>query len=85
MHDLHAADRILKLVLEYATNNNLKKITKISVELGTVVEHGEEINPDNLKFNLQMLSQKTMAQGAEIEIGKIEGETWNLKEIEGDK
>jgi len=85
MHDLHAADRILKLVLEYAKKNNLKKITKISVELGTVVEHGEEINPDNLQFNLKMLSEKTIAEGAEIEIGKIEGETWNLKEIEGDK
>ncbi|MFH0818542.1 MAG: hydrogenase/urease maturation nickel metallochaperone HypA [Patescibacteria group bacterium] len=85
MHDLHAADRILKLALEYAAKNNLKKITKISVELGTVVEHGEEINPDNLKFNLQMLSENSIAEGAEIEIGKIEGETWNLKEIEGDE
>lgn len=84
MHDLHVADRILKVALEYAAKNKLKKITVISVELGTVVEHGEEINPDNLKFNLQLLAKNTPAQGAQIKIGKIKGESWNLKEIEGE-
>lgn len=85
MHDLHVADKIHKLVIKYAQENKLKKITKIVVELGSIVEHGEEINPDNLKFNLNMLSKNTITEGAAIEIGKIKGETWNLKEIEGDK
>ncbi len=84
MHDLHEADRIMKLVIDYGQKNKLKKITKITVELGTIVEHGEEINPDNLKFNMQLLTKDTPADGAVIEIGKIEGETWNLKEIQGE-
>lgn len=84
MHDLHEADRIMKLVLDYGQKNNLSKITKITVELGTIIEHGEEINPDNLKFNMQLLSKDTLAEGADIAIGQIEGETWNLKEIQGE-
>lgn len=84
MHDLHAANKIVKLVLEYGQQNNLKKITKITVELGTVVEHGEEINPDNLKFNINLLTKNSIAENAAVEIGKIQGESWNLKEIEGD-
>lgn len=84
MHDLHVADKITKLAIEYGKKNNFKKITKINVELGTVVEHGEEINPDNLVFNINLLTKDTMAEGAEIIIGKIKGESWNLKEIEGE-
>lgn len=84
MHDLHVADKIQKLVIKYAEENNLKKVTKIIVELGSVVEHGEEINPENLKYNLKLLSKDTITQDAEITVGKIKGVTWNLKEIEGE-
>ena len=84
MHDLHVANKIVKLALEYGQKNNLKKIIKIVIELGTVVEHGEEINPDNLKFNINLLTKNTIAENADIEIGKIKGESWNLKEIEGE-
>ncbi len=83
MHDLHEADKIMKLVLEYAAQNKLKQITKIVVELGLVVEHGQEIHPDNLKFNLQLLAKNTIAESAEIVIDHVGGDLWNLKEIEG--
>jgi len=84
MHDLHAADKILKLVLEEANKNNLLKVKKIIIELGSIVEHGDEINPENLKFNLTMLAKNTPAKDAEIIIKKVKGTTWKLVEIEGD-
>lgn len=84
MHDLHIANKITNLAIEYGQKNNLKKITKINIELGTIVEHGEEINPDNLKFNINLLTKNTIAEGAEVFIGKIKGESWNLKEIDGE-
>jgi Zn finger protein HypA/HybF involved in hydrogenase expression len=84
MHDLHAADQILKLVLEKANDNKLLQVKKITIEIGSVVEHGEEINPENLVFNLKLLAENTPAQGAEISIKKVEGNTWRLVEIEGD-
>ena len=85
MHDLHAADQILKRALESAAGNNLKKITKIVVELGEVEEHGAIIAPANLKFNLRLLSAETIARGAKILILKIKGDSYGLKEIQGVK
>jgi Zn finger protein HypA/HybF involved in hydrogenase expression len=84
MHDLHEADKILKIILEYAQKNKLHKVTKAVVELGSVIEHGDEINPENLEFNIKMLAQKTPAAGLAIKIKKVKGESWVLKEIEGE-
>jgi len=84
MHDLHAADQILKLVLAKAIENKLLKVTKIVLELGSVVEHSEEINADNLAFNIKLLAQSTPARGAKVEIRKVRGDSWKLVEIEGE-
>lgn len=85
MHDLHEADRILKLVLEHAERNKLKEVTKIVIGLGSVIEHGSEINPENLKFNINMLARGTKAENAKVVVKKIKADTWELEEIEGDK
>jgi Zn finger protein HypA/HybF involved in hydrogenase expression len=84
MHDLHAADRILKLVLEKAQENKLQKVTKIVIELGKVVEHGQEILPENLKFNIRELARGTIAENARVQIRQVGNETWKLVEIEGE-
>lgn len=84
MHDLHAADQILNLTLDKAIENKLLKVTKIVVELGEVVEHSEEINPENLKFNLKLLAKPTIARDAEVVIKRVKGSFWRLKEIEGE-
>ncbi len=85
MHDLHEADRILKLVLDHAERNKLKSVTKIVIGLGSVIEHGSEINPENLKFNVGVLARGTKAEGAEVVVKKIKADTWELKEMEGEK
>ncbi len=84
MHDLHAADQILKLVLTQANAHGLLKVKGIVVELGSMVEHGEEINPDNLIFNLKLLAKNTPAEAMTITINKVQGHNWKLVEIEGD-
>jgi Zn finger protein HypA/HybF involved in hydrogenase expression len=83
MHDLHVADKILKLALEEGKKNNLKTITKIKVELGQVVEHGQRISPANLKFNIKMLAKGGMAEKAEVIIRSMKGNSFVLKEIYG--
>jgi len=83
MHDLHAADQILKVVLDKANENKLLNVGKIVIELGSIIEHGEEINADNLKFNLKLLSKNTLAKNAKIKIKKTKGDSWKLVEIEG--
>jgi len=84
MHDLHAADLIIKLVLEKARENKLKSVKKIVLELGSIVEHGAEINPENLEFNLKLLASDTIAVKADIEIRLVKGNAWKLVEIEGE-
>jgi len=84
MHDLHAADKILKLALEKGRENKLKKITKIVIELGEIIEHGQRITPKNLEFNIKMLAEDTPAKNAKIIIHSTKGNIFTLKEIYGD-
>jgi Zn finger protein HypA/HybF involved in hydrogenase expression len=84
MHDLHAADYILKTVLETAAQKKLRRVTRIVVSLGTVVEHGAEILPGNLKFNLVALARGSGAEDASVEIRKVPGHQLVINEIEGD-
>ena len=84
MHDLHEANKILKLILDYASKNKLSKVTKAVIELGSIVEHGDEISAENLEFNLRMLAKNTIAEGLNVDIKKGKGNGWVLKEIKGE-
>jgi Zn finger protein HypA/HybF involved in hydrogenase expression len=84
MHDLHLANKILNLVLEKAKENNLKKISKIKIELGEITEHGQQIRPENLKFNLKLLAKGTIAEGVKVKIHPIKKDSFILKEIIGE-
>lgn len=83
MHDLYLTNQILKLVLSFAKKHKLKKITKVKIELGNLIEHGEEIKPKNLRFNLKLLAKNTPANKAKLEIKRTKTKTWKLKEIVG--
>lgn len=84
MHDFHLANQILKLILEYAQKNKLKKVTKAVIDLGSIEEHGSEISLGNLEFNLKLLAKNTLAAGLNVQINKIKGGNWVLKEIIGE-
>jgi len=84
MHDLHEANKILKLVLEEAKKRDLKKVQGIKLGLGNIVEHGELLTAENLAFNIKMLAKGSVAQDLTVEIIKGEQGKWNLIEIEGE-
>lgn len=83
MHDLHEANKILKLVLEKAKEAKLKEVKKVVIELGQIIEHGETISAENLKFNLKLLFKGSMAQEALIIVNSAKNNYWKLVEIEG--
>lgn len=84
MHDLHEANKIAKLIHEHADKNDIKKVSKVLIELGKVIEHGEEINPDNLKFNVKMLCRDILSDDSQVTVKIVDSDSWNLKEIEGE-
>ncbi|NQU99731.1 MAG: hydrogenase maturation nickel metallochaperone HypA [Parcubacteria group bacterium] len=83
MHDLHAADKIVRDIKKYVQKNNLKKVTNIKIGLGKISEHGETISSSNLKFNIKLLSKGTALGGSKVVIDKMAGPYIKIKEIEG--
>jgi len=83
MHDWYLANEILKTVLEYAQKNGFKKVSRVEIELGSLVEHGEEIVPENLIYNFKLLAKNTVAENSQLEIKKIKGDEWKIVSIEG--
>ncbi len=83
MHDWHLANEILKTVLDYANKNGFKNVSKVELELGSIIEHGEEILPENLIHNFRLLAEKTIARKAKLKIKRGEEDRWKLISIEG--
>lgn len=73
MHDLHLANEIVKIAKRHAGN---KKIKSISLELGDILEHGENITSENLKYNINLILPKIT-----VKISRIKENIWKLKEI----
>lgn len=84
MHDIHEADKICRLALQKAQEARLRKVKEINLELGSVIEHSADITAENLEFNLKMLCQGTIADGAAINIKKTKDSGWKLVSISGD-
>ncbi|EKD49716.1 MAG: hypothetical protein ACD_63C00065G0003 [uncultured bacterium] len=82
MHDIHAANQILKKAIEEARRRKLTKISKIFVELGDIIEHGELISAKNLRENIIDLAKGTIADNAEVVIKKSNSDFLRLIEIE---
>jgi len=90
VHDLLAAKEIIDEAIKNANRNKLKRVTKIVIELGQKKyahgdhEHTEEINPENLEFNLKLFAKNTIAETAKFVIKKSDISDTLVKEIEGE-
>lgn len=78
MHDFHLANQIVTIAKAHAQKNKLLKINEIVIELGDIIEHGENISAENLKYNINLLLP------CEVEIKKIKGNKWRLVSIEAE-
>lgn len=90
MHDLLAAKEIIDEIVANAKKNNLKKVSKVLIELGAKEyshgghSHSETILPENLEFNLKLVAKNTVAENAEFIIKKSDIPDILVKEIEGE-
>jgi Zn finger protein HypA/HybF involved in hydrogenase expression len=84
MHDIHAAQQILNVALDYAQKNNIRKINSMTIELGKIVEHNELITPKNLRYNIELISKNTPAENCEIIVKTKKNNKLRLVEIDGE-
>jgi len=64
MHEFSTAKGILETVLKVAKENGAKCITEVNLEIGPLTM----LNPEQLQFSFQVLSENTMARGAKLNI-----------------
>ena len=67
MHELSMADAIVKTAIDVAEKNNAQEITEVTIEIGKLTL----LNPEQLKFMIEVLSEDTLLEGAEIIISEI--------------
>lgn len=77
MHDFHLANEIVKIVKIQAQAKKLSLVSKIVIELGDIIEHGESISAENLKYNINLLMP------CKVLVKKIKGDMWRLVSIDG--
>ncbi len=71
---MHLANQIVMLAQKYARG---KRIKSIAIDLGDIFEHGENITPENLKYNINLI-----LPGVVIGVKRARGSHWRLKEVE---
>lgn len=62
MHELSMADGILKAVLSNAEENGATEVTEVTIEIGKLAL----LNPEQVKFMLDVLSEDTIAKDADF-------------------
>ncbi len=67
MHELSMADAILKTAVDVAEKNDAQEITEVTIEIGKLTL----LNPEQLKFMIEVLSENTLLEGAQIIIEEI--------------
>lgn len=75
---------MLNTAIKYAKKNNCKKINSMTIELGKVVEHDELILPENLKYNIELISKNTIAEDCGIIVNLKDNNKLKLIEIDGE-
>ncbi len=79
MHEWHITEELLDQVCTQAEENRINKLTKIQVELG----EDSHVTEEPLRFCFQVLSEKTIAREAVLEIKSSPGNALTLLSFEG--
>jgi hydrogenase nickel incorporation protein HypA/HybF len=67
MHELSMAEAIVNTILDVAKKNNAEEIMEVTIEIGKLTM----LNPEQLKFLLDVLSEDTPLENSEIIIEDV--------------
>jgi len=80
MHESPLVEELLAEVSRLAKNQAMRSISKIRVNLGK----DSHISPESLQFYFELQSQRTIADGASLEIKSMPGDSLFLVSLEGE-
>jgi hydrogenase nickel incorporation protein HypA/HybF len=69
MHEFSAACSIVDAAVQAAETHNVKKVNAVNVEVGEFTF----LIPEQLEFNFEIASKKTILEGAKLNIKKVRG------------
>jgi len=81
MHEWLITEELLDQVCAQARENRINKITQIQVELG----EDSHVTEDSLRFCFQLVSKKTIAREAVLEIKSSAGDALTLVSFAGEQ
>lgn len=91
MHDFMLAKEIVDDIMKIVKSEKLSQVQSVKLEIGQIAlahdgfdEHVEDISVDNLKFGIKNIAKGTILEKTKFNIKKIQGENWNLVEIDGE-
>lgn len=80
MHELSIAKNLLDILKEQADIHNIKKAAKVKLKVGQFTA----VEPSSLRFCFQILSEKTVFEGAVLEIDETSGDELDLVGMEAE-
>ncbi|MGD9381169.1 MAG: hydrogenase maturation nickel metallochaperone HypA [Candidatus Thorarchaeota archaeon] len=69
MHEFSAACSIVEAAVQAAETHDVKRVTAVNVEVGEFTF----LIPEQLEFNFEIASKKTILEGAMLKIKKVRG------------
>jgi hydrogenase nickel incorporation protein HypA/HybF len=75
LHEFSAALSIVNAAVEATKDHKIKKVIAVNVEIGEFTF----LVPEQLEFNFEIASQKTILEGSELKIKKVNGRVKCLK------
>ncbi|MFW9966215.1 MAG: hydrogenase maturation nickel metallochaperone HypA [Candidatus Thorarchaeota archaeon] len=69
MHEFSAACSIVDAAVQAAESHNVKKVNAVNVEVGEFTF----LIPEQLEFNFEIASKKTILEGARLNVKKVRG------------
>lgn len=67
MHELSIAESLLKIIVDESEKNGLERVNKVKLQIGRFTA----VIPESLTFCFEMVSENTVAAGAQIEIETV--------------
>ncbi|EKE19382.1 MAG: hypothetical protein ACD_9C00036G0014 [uncultured bacterium] len=91
MHDFMLAKEIVDDIMKIVKDEKLSHVDGVSLEIGQIAlahdghdEHVEDISIDNLRFGIKNIVKGTILEKTKFNIKKVQGEHWQLVNIEGE-